>query len=167
VSRSGDAWVPGMTSGGIDVRVADPESPDATQLVADFFAEIARRYPGFDPANQPSAPLHAFTAENGGVFLIASLDGSPVGCAGLQRLDARMGEVRRVFVREVGRRRGVSRAMLDALVHNARNAGYERLRLDTGDRLPEAVSLFRSVGFYDIDDYNGNPYAAHWMELAL
>jgi GNAT superfamily N-acetyltransferase len=152
---------------GVEIRVADPAGPDAAALVADFFAEIAARYPGFDPANQPPAPLEAFTAPHGGVFLVATLAGAPVGCAGMQRLDATTGEVRRVFVRQTARGHGAARALLAALAETARDAGYERLRLDTGDRLPEAVQLFRTAGFRDIDDYNGNPYAAHWMELTL
>jgi GNAT superfamily N-acetyltransferase len=121
-----------VSAGGVEIRVVEPGDPDAVGLVADFFAEIAGRYPGFDPANQPSAPLHAFTAEHGGVFLIASLDGSPVGCAGLQRLDATTGEVRRVFVREVGRRRGVSRAMLEALIHRTPPSGWSLLSEASG-----------------------------------
>jgi GNAT superfamily N-acetyltransferase len=156
-----------VTAGDVEIRVVEPGDPDAVELVADFFAALTLRYPGFDPANQPAAPHHAFTVDHGGVFLVGTLDGVPVGCAGLQRLDAATGEVRRVFVREAGRRHGVARALLAALIESAREAGYGRLRLDTGDRLPEAVGLFRSVGFYDIDDYNGNPYAAYWMELAL
>ena len=139
----------------------------AETLVAEFFAEIASRYPGFDPSRQPSAPLAAFTPEAGGVFLVAVRDSDPIACAGLQRLDDTTGEVRRVFVREAARGGGVARILLTALLEAARDLGYERVRLDTGDRLPEARSLFRTFGFRDIDDYNGNPYAAHWMELPL
>jgi GNAT superfamily N-acetyltransferase len=151
----------------LEVRAADPAGPVAAALVADFFAEIASRYPGFDPGRQPSAPLDAFTYEAGGVFLVAFRDGDPVACAGLQRLDGTTGEVRRVFVRETARGDGVARVLLATLLDTARDLSYERVRLDTGDRLPEARSLFRAFGFRDIDDYNGNPFAAHWMELRL
>jgi GNAT superfamily N-acetyltransferase len=151
----------------LEIRAADPAGSVAAALVADFFAEIASRYPGFDPSRQPSAPVTAFTADSGGVFLVAHRDGDPVACAGLQRLDGTTGEVRRVFVRETARGEGVARVLLTTLLEAARELGYERVRLDTGDRLPEARSLFRAFGFRDIDDYNGNPYAAHWMELWL
>ena len=149
------------------IEPADPAGPVAAALVADFFAEIASRYPGFDPGRQPPAPLDAFTPETGGVFLVAFRGGDPIACAGLQRLDGTTGEVRRVFVREAARGEGVARVLLATLLETARDLGYERVRLDTGDRLPEARSLFRAVGFRDIDDYNGNPYAASWMELPL
>ena len=151
----------------LEFRVSDPAGTDATALVADFFAEIAARYPGFDASRQPSAPLEAFTVQAGGAFLIALRDHEPVACAGLQRLDETTGEVRRVFVREAARGGGVARALLTALLNTARDLGYQRVRLDTGDRLPEARGLFLAFGFKDIDDYNGNPYAAYWMELPL
>ncbi len=152
---------------GLEIQAADPAGAVAAALVDDFFAEIESRYPGFDPSRQPSAPLAAFTPEAGGVFLVALRDGDAVACAGLQRLDGTTGEVRRVFVREAARGEGVARALLATLLDAARDLGYERVRLDTGDRLPEARSLFLAFGFKDIADYNGNPYAAHWMELPL
>jgi GNAT superfamily N-acetyltransferase len=151
--------------GEVEILVADPVGEPAAALVADFFAEISSRYPDFDPGRQPPAPLAAFTPSRGGVFLVATLDGA--GCAGMQRLDPVTGEVRRVFVREAARGHGLARALLAGLVETARELGYGRLRLDTGDRLPEAVALFRSSGFTDIPDYNGNPYAAFWLELSL
>jgi GNAT superfamily N-acetyltransferase len=151
----------------VAIRVADPAAPDAATLVSDFFAAIAALYPGFDPARQPAAPLEGFTAARNGVFLVADLDGAPVGCAGLQQLDAATAELRRVFVRDEARGRGVGRALLDEIATAARALGYERIRLDTGDRLHAARALFLAAGFREIEDYNGNPYAAHWMELEL
>jgi GNAT superfamily N-acetyltransferase len=151
----------------VAVRVADPAAPDAAALVSDFFAAIAALYPGFDPARQPPAPLEAFTAARGGVFLVADLEGAPVGCAGLQRLEPATAELRRVFVRDEARGRGVGRALLEEVVTAARALGFERIRLDTGDRLHAARTLFLATGFRDIEDYNGNSYAAYWMELEL
>ena len=151
----------------IAFRVSDPAGGDATALVADFFTEIAARYPDFDASRQPSAPLDAFTVQQGGVFLIALRNREPVACAGLQRLDETTGEVRRVFVRGAARGGGVGRALFTTLLETARDLGYQRVRLDTGDRLPEARRLFLAFGFRDIDDYNGNPYASYWMELTL
>ena len=152
---------------GLEIQGVDPADSNAVALVADFFDEVKSRYPGFDPSLQPAAPLDAFTADRAGAFLVAFRDGRPVGCAGLQRLDAATCEIRRVFVQESARGEGVARTLLAALLDTARELGYERARLDTGDRLTEARSLFLAFGFKDIDDYNGNPYAAYWMELAL
>jgi ribosomal protein S18 acetylase RimI-like enzyme len=56
---------------------------------------------------------------------------------------------------------------MEALEDAARALGYERVRLDTGDRQPEAFALFQSLGFREIPDYNGNPGASYWMEKDL
>lgn len=152
----------------VQVRSVDPAGPEATALVGAFFAEIARRYgDDFDPARQPPAPLDAFTTAHGGTFVVAFLAGEPVGCAGIQRLDDEIAELRRVFVQEHARGHGAARALLAATLDAARELDYRRVRLDTGDRLPEARALFLDLGFSDIEDYNGNPFATWWMELAL
>jgi hypothetical protein len=41
------------------------------------------------------------------------------------------------------------------------------VRLDTGEHLTEAIALYRSSGYQEIDAYNDNPYAAHWCEKSL
>lgn len=151
----------------VEIEAVDPSGAEANGLVEAFFAAIVERYPGFDPTRQPPAPVENFTSTRGGVFLAARIGGQAVGCACLQRLDHRTAEVRRVFVQPTARGRGIGRMLLDALLDSARGHGYTRLRLDTGDRLPEAVALFRAHGFRDIPDYNGNPFAAYWMELDL
>ena len=133
----------------------------------EFFALIGSHDPSFDPARQPPAPLAGFTPAHGGTFLIAELDDAPVGCAGLKRLDDDTAELRRVFVREGARGRGVGRALVAATLQAARDLGYTRIRLDTGSYLHAAQALFRASGFREIGDYNGNPFAALWMEVEL
>ena len=41
------------------------------------------------------------------------------------------------------------------------------MRLDTGNQQPEALALFRSTGYREIDDYNANPFASYWFEKPL
>ncbi|MEA2405229.1 MAG: hypothetical protein QOE08_1876, partial [Thermoleophilaceae bacterium] len=40
-------------------------------------------------------------------------------------------------------------------------------RLDTGDQQPEALRLFRALGYREVPDYNGNTFASYWMEKEL
>ncbi|MEY2442552.1 MAG: hypothetical protein QOJ46_1978, partial [bacterium] len=62
---------------------------------------------------------------------------------------------------------GLGRRLLAQLEQQARDNGYQRLRLDTGDRQPEALGLFLSAGYERIADYNGNTWATYWMEKRL
>ena len=56
---------------------------------------------------------------------------------------------------------------MQRLEQEARARGYDRLRLDIGDRQPEAMALYRRLGYSEIPDYNGNRYASHWLEKRL
>jgi GNAT superfamily N-acetyltransferase len=138
----------------------------SARLLQGFQDEIAELYPGWTPNSGPSADPSDF-APPGGDFIVARLEGSPAGCAGLKRLDARGAEVKRLYVDPGARGRGVATRLMAALEERARQLGYECLRLDTGAAQPGALALFRSLGYRDIADYNGNPWAAYWLEKRL
>jgi ribosomal protein S18 acetylase RimI-like enzyme len=121
---------------------------------------------GFAPKGGSTVADGDFTPPDG-VFLVAVCGGAPAGCAGLRRLDATTGEVKRLFVRRNTRGRGMGRALLDALEQRARAAGLRALRLDTDGGNAAALALFRSAGYEPIGDYNANPYARHWFEKRL
>jgi GNAT superfamily N-acetyltransferase len=65
------------------------------------------------------------------------------------------------------RGQGVARRILHELEALARDAGIERLRLDTNRVLVEAQALYRREGYREIPRYNDNPYAHHWFERNL
>jgi GNAT superfamily N-acetyltransferase len=149
-----------------DIREEPFESDVAQELVAGFEATILERYEGWTPTVGPSATAQDFSPPEG-IFLVAYVDGRPVGCGGLKRLEADTVEVKRVFVRPDARGHGVSRALLAALEAAARDAGYAVVRLDTGANQPEALKLFQTAGYDPIPDYNDNPWASYWFEKRL
>jgi GNAT superfamily N-acetyltransferase len=123
-------------------------------------------YPFWEPGLGPSANPEEFEAPSGG-FLVAYVGERPVACGGFKRLDERTAEVKRMYVAPQERGKGLARRMLGRLEHEARQAGYRFIRLDTGDRQPEALSLYRSAGYHEIPDYNENPAASYWFEKPL
>jgi GNAT superfamily N-acetyltransferase len=131
-----------------------------------YFADIATRYPGWSPDLIPSADP-AEVAPPVGAWLVAYLDDQPVGCGGVKRLDDTAAELKRIYLAPAARGSGLGRQILEQLERHARELGYVRLRLDTGDRQPEALALFRSAGYQQIPDYNANAWATHWMEKRL
>ena len=52
---------------------------------------------------------------------------------------------------------GLGRSLARAIIAAARSAGYARMRLDTLDRLREANTLYRDLGFRPCAPYNDNP----------
>ena len=79
-----------------------------------------------------------------------------VGCVCLKAYDGETAEMMRFFVREGCRGRGIARGLLETLEAFARERGYKRLILETGEMLTTAVRLYRKAGFETIQNYG--PY---------
>jgi GNAT superfamily N-acetyltransferase len=123
-------------------------------------------YPFWSPAVGPTAHPEEFEPPMGAFFVVYAGD-QPVGCGGFKRLDDRTAEIKRMYVAPSVRNRGLGRRILDRLEAGAREAGYAFVRLDTGDKQPEALRLYRNAGYREIPDYNGNPAASYWFEKPL
>jgi GNAT superfamily N-acetyltransferase len=149
----------------MDVSFRDEplDSPSARRLLDGFTAAIAALYPGWSPSAGPSARPEDF-APPSGRFIVAYASGQPLGCGGLKRLDDHAVEVKRLYVAPDSRGRGTGRLLLQRLEQIAAESDYSVVRLDTGNRQPEALALFRSAGYREIGDYNGNPFASYWFE---
>lgn len=150
----------------ITIVLEPSDSPASAELQRAYFADIAGRYPGWSPDLIPSADPDEVTPPVG-AWVVAYLGDVPVGCGGVKRLDGETVELKRIYLAESARGHGLGRRLLQQLEDHALDFGYRRVRLDTGDRQPEALTLFRSAGYVEIDDYNGNTWATYWMEKAL
>jgi GNAT superfamily N-acetyltransferase len=130
----------------VRIVAVDWDHADAAALRAAQRREIALRYGRTDsePGTPPSAADIAF-------FVVAAdPDGVPVGCGGLRRLDAGTGEVKRMYVVPERRGTGVAAAVLAALEAQARELGWTRLRLETGDAQPDAMAFYAKHGYHPI-----------------
>ena len=115
--------------------------------------------------------LVAELAPPNGQLLLASFDGQVVGCAGLHPLSPEIGEMKRVYVRPAFRGRGLGKALIEAVVAEARRIGYRTLRLETATFMKDAQVLYRSLGFTLIEPYqevpDGIKHILVFMELKL
>ncbi len=77
--------------------------------------------------------------------------------------------MKRLYVRQGFRGKGLGRILSERVVADARQIGYKRLRLDTVEPVMRgAVALYRKLGFREIAPYRENPIeGALYMELEL
>lgn len=153
--------------GSVVVAIEDAASIDAQYCLTQYFTEIASRFDaGYDPAKGLPAGANLLNPPNG-LFLVARLDGAPIGCVGLKRTSKRDAEIKRMWVSPQARGVGLGRRLLDEIECQARVLGIKRLRLDTNSSLTEARALYARCGYREIPDFNGEPYADHWFEKVL
>ncbi len=114
------------------------------------------------------ADLPAPYVRPGGRLLLARHGSEVAGCGGLRRLQPRVGELRRMWVRPPFRRHGLGRAIAEALLRAARECGYASVRLETLWVMPQARALYLSMGFAQIPDDRPKPFPGSvLMEIAL
>ena len=103
-----------------------------------------------------------------GCLLLALRGDQAAGCVALRPLEAHACEMKRLYVRPAWRHKGVGRSLASAVVAQAIELGYQRMRLDTLASMKPAISLYHSLGFHTIPPYYANPSEqAVFMELTL
>lgn len=150
----------------IRFRVEAPDSEAAQAIGAAFIADLSARYPELDATALPRPSADSLRPPNG-AWIVVRRGEHAVGCGGIRRLDAETGEIKRVYLDPSVRGRGLARRLIERLEDEGRALGWRRVRLDTGDRQPEALALYRRLGYREIDDYNGNRAASYWLEREL
>lgn len=156
-----------LQAAGARIERVDPASPAARWCVTQYFAELASRFEdGFDPGQSIPADDAELRPPHG-AFLVATVDGEPVGCGALKTISPGIGSLKRMWVADSMRGLGFGRRMLAALETQARELGLSTVRLETNRSLTEAIRLYRNSGYVEVAPFNDEPYANHWFEKRL
>ena len=147
--------------------VADPVSPrdfDDIRALARAFRDFLATLPLPDDvvvtyAYQPEAyeeilsQIETLHAPPRGALKLARLNGAAVGCGMMQTISPGVAEIKRVFVADTARGTGAGRAVMQALIDEARGLGFHRICLDTARVLTSARHLYPAVGFRECAPY--------------
>lgn len=127
----------------LEIRQMDPRSELGMKVFKGSSDEQIRRY-GRDGGRTADE-----LTGDGAVFVVALLDGQPVGCGAVVALEAGTGELSRIFVDESARRRGAGSAIMKWLEDYAREK-FDRLVLETGTAQEESIALYEALGYTPI-----------------
>ena len=150
---------------------ADESIEPAREILREYAASLAIDL-CFQNFDAELANLPGEYAPPTGHLLLAFVDGALAGCGGFRPLPdadaANACEMKRLFVRPAFRRFGLGRALAEALIDEARRAGYSTMLLDTLDEMESARELYASIGFVEVAPYYFNPIAgAHYLKCEL
>lgn len=152
----------------LEFRPCPVDEEPAAALVQSMRDEIAALYDGLrlDGPDMPKAGPGEL-APPGGTFVVGFEDGVAVCVGGVKRLPDGACEIKKMFVAEAARGRGVARTLLEELERRARELGYSVVRLDTGPRQPRAQRMYERAGYLQIENFNANPVATFFAEKRL
>jgi putative acetyltransferase len=126
-----------------------PDTTDARMLIDELEAHLI-------PLS-PAKSRHGYSVEKliqqGVAFFVTRVDEIPAGCGGVQFFGAEYGELKRMFVRPQFRGLGLAKLMLQHLEQYTREHHIHILRLETGTRQTEAVSLYERMGYQSIPPF--------------
>ncbi|MEQ1765570.1 MAG: GNAT family N-acetyltransferase [Pyrinomonadaceae bacterium] len=105
------------------------------------------------------ANLPGMYASPEGRLYLARVDGETVGCIGLRKLEEGICEMKRLYLRESARGKGIGVTLIEKVIADAIEIGYQKMRLDTHPpKMGKAVILYEAHGFYKIPPYYHNPH---------
>ncbi len=157
----------------IELRCPDtPALLDATRGIFREYAQSLDVDLCFQDFEAELAGLPGAYAVPGGHLLLAYVDGKLAGCGAMRAAAdadyANACEMKRLYVRPAFRGYGLGRLLAQALLDEARQAGYSVMLLDTLDDMEAARELYATLGFEEIPPYYFNPIAgAHYLKAEL
>ena len=148
------------------------ESPAQVAQARELFQEYEKSLGVnlcFQNFEQELAGLPGHYAPPDGRLLLAEYEAHLAGCVALHKWETGICEMKRLYLRPAFRGKGLGRALAETIIAEAREIGYQRMRLDTIEPImKDAVEMYRKLGFREIAPYRPNPIAgAMYMELQL
>jgi DNA-binding MarR family transcriptional regulator/GNAT superfamily N-acetyltransferase len=156
-----------VTASLVQVRLVDPEHPDARRCLRAYVAELNRRSDiPFDPGNGSTAEPHEVRPP-AGAFVVAYVNGEAIGCGAVKHRAGGPSDIKRMWVAQSARGLGLGRRLLATLEQLARDSGARVARLETNNALAEAIGLYRSAGYEEVPAFNSEPFAHRWFSKPL
>ncbi|MDQ0200436.1 GNAT family N-acetyltransferase [Neobacillus ginsengisoli] len=151
----------------MEIKLDDLTGSEVAELVGEHLQSMAK--------HSPPESIHALNLERLKkpeiTFWSAWEQGELLGCGALKELDGQHGEIKSMRTSSSHLRKGVAKRLLQHIIEEAKQRGYQRLSLETGSMyaFEPAKRLYASYGFQyckPFSDYIEDPNSVFMtMEL--
>ena len=144
----------------LNIEYLDPNSAEVQALLAMSNAYYVNLYPAESNHLENSDDLKKPNV----LFVGCRVDGELVasGAAKIMQDDGGYGEIKRVFVLDDHRGKGLSSRLMRFLETELQSRGVSLFRLETGIKQPEALGLYRKLGYLErgpFGSYETDPFS--------
>jgi putative acetyltransferase len=145
----------------------DPSSENVREIIEDIDELMNSLYP-----QESNQLLSVEELQEKNVYFIGVIKNQDIlGCGAIvyKQNDGNYAELKRVYVKSKYRGQGISKIIMQELISHAKNSLVPIVRLEAGIKQPEALSLYKKLGFQERKEFGSYQYdpLSIYMELKL
>jgi len=133
------------------IRLIEPQDIEATNLlIREVMTEFSCIGSGYSIEDPEFKNIYAAYQDSTSAFYVIERGGEILGCGGFAQLaggDKNTCELRKMYFRPQLRGLGMGTKLLDLCIYEARNRGFEKMYLETVERMTAANYLYQKKGF--------------------
>jgi len=144
------------------VIISQVQSEDQIRAAQELLREYINWWAETEPEDFAQAPtfvdwekdiatLPGIFVPPAGRLLLATQDGQPAGCVCLKGYNSVTAEIKRLYVRPAFRGQNIGWQLINMLIKEARQSGYQRIVLDTHISMRKAQTIYEALGFRVVD----------------
>jgi len=153
------------------INIIKAQTTEQIELIRYLFIDYSKELSfelDFQDFNQELEQLPGKYSEPEGLLLLAYYNDSVAGCVGLRRFEQGICEMKRLYVKQEFRGKGIGIKLSEAIILEAKKNEYKKMRLDTISNMKVAIGIYKKLGFYEIKTYRYNPIPdSVFMELII
>ena len=154
----------------MNVEIKKATSPEDLNIVKELFKEYEQFLQTdlcFQSFNEELQNLPgAYTFPDGAIWL-AFVNDKPAGCVALKRHSQTASEMKRLFVKPEFQGHKIGKELIDQVIKESIQLGYERIKLDVLPKSESAIKLYHAYGFKPTVPYYTTEQVVYFFELEI
>ena len=139
------------------IQAITPEQLEITKVLFREYQQFLNVDLCFQGFEEELASLPGKYAAPYGVILLAEYEGKMAGCVAVRAIKENICEMKRLYVKDEFRGLSIGKKLAEEIIKHAKVLNYQKMQLDTLERLQAAMGIYQQLGFQKISPYYANP----------